>query len=123
MANAKLLRELLAFTEDNPHLLDTTTYGQDRPSGEVAADLAGRTLLLNGWTLAGDDAFLSLDGSREIDRSRDIEDEAQALLGLSGDQLWDGRDHDCLFDLPARLAVERLRVLTEEAEAVAANGQ
>lgn len=121
MANAKLLRELLTFTEGNPHLLDTTTYGQGRPSGEVAADLAGRTLLLDGWTLAGDDAFLSSDGLREISRPKDIEDEAQALLGLTDDELWGGGDFDKLFDLPAGMAVERLRVLTEEAEAVAAN--
>ena len=118
--NAKPLRELLTHIEDNPALLDVNTYGEARPSG-IVADLAGRMLLLNGWTLAGDDSFLSPDGTREINRPQDIEDEAQALLGLSDDQLWDGGDRDRLFSLPANEAVARLRELTEEAETVIAN--
>lgn len=119
--NAARLRELLTFTEDNPALFDTTTYGEARPSG-IAADLAGRTLLLHGWALAGDDSFLSPDGTREINRPLDIEDEAQVLLDLTEDQLWNGGDFDRLFSLPADEAVERLRELAEEAEAVLANG-
>ena len=115
MANAARLRELLTFTEDNPALFDTTTYAEARPSG-IAADLAG------GWTLAGDDSFLSPDGTREINRSLDIEDEAQVLLDLTEDQLWGGGDFDRLFSLPAGEAVTRLRELTEEAEAVKVNG-
>ena len=63
--NAARLRELLTFTEDNPHLLDTMTYAEARHVG-IVADLAGRTLLLNGWTLAGDDAFL-----RDLPRAAD----------------------------------------------------
>lgn len=120
MADAKRLRALLTHVEDNSHLFDTTTYAEARPSG-IAADLAGRALLLNGWTLAGDDAFLSPDGTRELERPSDIEDEAQAILGLSDDETWDGSDLDKLFDLPAGMAVERLRVLTEKAEAAVAN--
>lgn len=119
--NAALLRAVLTHTQDHPDLLDTTTYGEARPSGEVAADIAGRALLESRWTLAGDSTFRSPDGTREIHGSADIEFEAQALLGLSDDQLWDNGDLDNLFDLPAGLAVSRLRELTEEAEAVTAN--
>jgi hypothetical protein len=119
--NAKLLRAVLTHVEDHPDLLDTTTYGKARPSGEVAADIAGRALLCSGWTFTARNAFRSPDGSREIWRGEDIEFEAQALLGLSDDQLWDNGDLDNLFDLPAGLAVSRLRELTEEAEAAVAN--
>lgn len=119
--NAPRLRELLTHVEDNSALFDTITYGEARPSG-IAADLAGRTLLLHGWTLAGDDSFLSPDGTREISRPYEIEDEAQALLGLSDEQLWKGSGINRLFSLPPGEAVTRLRELTEEAEAVRVNG-
>jgi len=120
--NAKLLRALLTHAEDHPELLDTTTYGEARPSGEVITDLAGRALLLSGWTLAGDSTFRSPDGESEIRRFEDIEDEACAALGLSYDELWNSGDLDNLFDLPAGVAVARLRELVELAEAVKANG-
>lgn len=119
--NAKRLRELLTFAEDNPSLVDITTYGEHRPSG-IAADLAGHTLLLSGWTLVADSTFKSPDGSREICRGEAIEAEAQALLGLGEDELWGHSDFDTVFSLPADEAVKRLRELTEEAEAVKVNG-
>ncbi len=119
--NASLLRAVLTHAEDYPHLLDTTTYGEYRPSGEIAADIAGRALLLSGWTLTGDSTFRSPDGSRTLSGPADIEFEAQALLGLSDDELWDNGDLDNLFDLPPRYAVTRLRELAEQAEAAVAN--
>ena len=117
--NAKLLRAVLTHVEDSPGLFDTTTYGEVRPSGDIAADIAGRALLLSEWTLTGDSAFRK-DG-RVIAGPADVEFEAQALLGLSDDELWDNGDLDNLFDLAAKDAVSRLRELTEQAEAAVAN--
>jgi hypothetical protein len=118
--NAKLLRALLTHVTDNPALLDPTTYGEFRPSGQIAADIAGRALLLSGWTLNGDKTFRSPDGSREISCYWEIEDEAQALLDLTDDELWAGSDYDRLFSILGREeAVRRLRELTEQAEATA----
>jgi len=119
MANASLLRAVLTHVEDYPGQFDTTTYGELRPSGDIAADIAGRALLLSGWTLAGDSAFRK--GARTLSGPADIEFEVQALLGLSDDELWDNGDLDNLFDLPARGAVTRLRELAEQAEAAVAN--
>jgi hypothetical protein len=119
--NASLLRAVFQHTQDHPDLLDTTTYGEKRPSGDVAADLAGRALLESGWTLTGDSTFLSASGNREVSGWQEIEDEACAALDLTRDQLWNGGDLDCLFTLPADEAVKRLRELTEEAEAVKVN--
>lgn len=120
MANAARLRELLTFVEDNPALFDVHVWAIDAPGG-IVADLAGRALLLSHWTLAGDNEFLSPDGKRLIHHSEDIASEAQALLGLTDDELWNNGDLDHLFALDADAAVARLRELTEEAEAVAAN--
>lgn len=119
--NAALLRAVLTHTQDHPDLLDTTTYGEARPSGRVAADIAGRSLLLRGWTLTGDNAFRSPDGTREISGHEEIEREAQEALGLTDDELWNHGDFDTLFTLPADEAVARLHELTEEAEAAVAN--
>jgi hypothetical protein len=119
--NAKLLRVVLTHIEDHPDLLDTTTYGEVRPSGEIAADVAGRALLESGWTLVADNTFKSPDGDREVSGYQDIENEAQAALGLTDEELWDGGDWDTLFDLPAGEAVKRLRELAEQAEAAVAN--
>lgn len=121
--NAALLRAVLTHAEDHPDLLDTTTYGEHRPSGEVAADIAGRTLLESRWTLTAKDAFRSPDGRREIARGWEIDDEAQALLDVTDDDLWAGGDFECLFAILDREeAVRRLRELTELAEAVRVNG-
>jgi hypothetical protein len=120
--NASLLRAVLTHVEDHPGQFDTTTYGELRPAGGIAADIAGRALLLSGWTLVADSTFRSPDGTRVISGPADIEFEAQALLGLSDDELWDNGDLDNLFDLPARDAVTRLRELAEQAEAVRVNG-
>lgn len=120
--NAKLLRALLTHVTDNPALLDLTTYAEARPSGQVVADIAGRALLLSGWTLTGDSTFRSPDGKREVCEGWAIEDEAQALLDVTDDDLWAGRDLDCLFTITdVDEAVRRLTALTEAAEAVAAN--
>lgn len=120
--NAKLLRAVLTHVEDNPALFDTTTYGEARPSGEIAADLAGRALLESGWTLTGDSTFKSPDGTREVSSWEHIEPEACAALGLADDELWGGSDFEPLFAIFDRdEAVRRLRELTETAEAVTAN--
>lgn len=120
--NAKLLRALLTHVEDHPGQLDLTTYGEFRPSGEVVADLAGRALLLSDWTLTGDKTFRSEDGTREISCYWEIEDEAQALLDLTDDELWAGSDYDRLFSILGREeAIRRLRELTEQAEEAVAN--
>lgn len=120
--NAKLLRAVLTHAEDHPDLLDTSTYGEFRPSGGIAADVAGRTLLESGWTLAAANTFRSPDGKREVSAGWEIEDEAQALLGASDDDLWAGGDFECLFTVADRgEAVRRLRELTETAEAVTAD--
>lgn len=120
--NAKLLRALLTHVTDNPALLDLTTYAEARPSGQVVADIAGRALLESGWTLTGDSTFLSPDGTREVCEGWAIEDEAQALLDLTDDDLWANRDLECLFTITDNdEAVRRLTALTEAAEAVAAN--
>lgn len=119
--NANLLRAVLTHVEDNPALLDLTTYGEIRPSGEVAADIAGRALLESGWTLVADNTFKSLDG-REVSGYEDIEREACAALGLADDELWGGSDCEPLFAILDRdEAVRRLRELTEQAEAAVAN--
>lgn len=119
--NAALLRAVQTHVEDHPDLLDTTTYGEARPSGDIAADIAGRSLLESGWTLTADNTFRSPDGTREIRGHEEIEREAQAALGLTGDQLWNHGDFDTLFTLPADEAVKRLRELTEEAEVAIVN--
>lgn len=119
--NAALLRAVLTHIESFPALFDTTAYGEAGRGG-IVGDIAGRALLLSGWTLTGCNAFRSPDGTREVTLYQGIEDEAQALLGLSADQLWDGGDLDCLFDFGRDEAVRRLRELTEEAEAVRVNG-
>jgi hypothetical protein len=117
--NATLLRALLTHAEDNPKLLDLTVYGQARPSG-IAADLAGRTLLLDGWELAGDNAFRK--EGREISGWAAIETAAQAALGLTDSQFWGGGDQDTLFGLAnPDEAVARLRELAGQAEAEVAN--
>jgi hypothetical protein len=117
--NAALLRALLTHAEDNPKLLDLTVYGQFRPSG-IVADLAGRALLLDGWELTGDNTFRK-DG-REVSGWPAVETAAQAALGLTDDELWNGRDRDTLFGLTnPDEALARLRELTEQAEAVVAN--
>lgn len=122
MANASLLRELLTFIEDNPEQFDTTVFGEPgRPCGPVA-DLAGHALMLGGWTLVADNTFKSPDGGREIRRYEDIEREACALLGLTEDEYWDGGDISPLFALNGDAAIRRLRELTEQAEAVRADG-
>lgn len=59
-----------------------------------------------------------------IERSvaTEIEDEAQALLDLSDDELWAGGDYDRLFSILDREeAVSRLRQLAERAEETVAN--
>lgn len=120
--NAKRLRAVLAHVEDHPALFDATTYGEARPSGEIAADIAGRALLESGWTLVADNTFKSPDGDREISGFKDIEREAQAALGLTEDELWAGSDFEPLFSiLGGEEAVRRLRELTEAAEAVTSN--
>lgn len=120
--NAKLLRAVLTHVEDHPDLFDTTTYGEARPSGEIAADIAGRTLLESGWTLVADSTFRSPDGRREVSLHWEVEDEAQALLDVTDDDLWAGGDFECLFTITDEdEAVSRLRELTEQAEAVIAN--
>lgn len=120
--NAKLLRVLLTHVTDNPALLDLTTYAEARPSGQVVADIAGRALLESGWTLVAKDTFRSPDGKREISAPWEIEDEAQALLDVTDDDLWAGRDLECLFTITDNdEAVRRLRELTEAAEAVTSN--
>jgi hypothetical protein len=119
--NASLLRAVLTHTEDHPDLLDLTTYGEARPSGDIAADLAGRALLLSGWTLVADSTFRSPDGTREVSGGKDIEAEAQAALGLTDDELWSNGDFETLFTLPEFEAVKRLRELTEQAEAAIVN--
>lgn len=118
--NAALLRAVLEHITSYPALLDTTTYGELRPSGDIAADIAGRALLLSGWTLTGDSTFRSPDGTWTASGPADVETAAQAALGLTDDELWDNGDLDNLFDLPARYAVKRLRELAEQAEAEAA---
>ncbi len=116
--NAKLLRAVLAHIEDNPALFDPRVWGEtDRDGGDVT-DIAGRALLLSGWMLVEDNVFRSPDGTRELDRSEDIEREAITLLGLTEDEFWNGTDLDTLFDLPADKAVVRLRELKKQAEAV-----
>jgi len=121
--NAKLLRAVLTHIEGNPALLDLTVYGEFRPSGEIAADIAGRALLESKWTLAAANTFRSPDGKREVSACWEIEDEAQALLDVTDDDLWAGGDFECLFIVADREeAVGRLRELTEQAEAVRVNG-
>ena len=120
--NAQRLRALLTHTEDRPDLLDLTTYGEVRPSGDIAADLAGRALLLSGWTLTGDSTFRSPDGTRELSGWQEIEHEACAALGLSVDDLWGRSDIVPLFSITGREeAVNRLRELAEQAEAAIVN--
>jgi hypothetical protein len=117
--NAKLLRVLLTHVTDNPALLDLTTYAEHRPSGDIVADLAGRALLESDWTLVADKTFRSPDGEREVCEGWAIEDEAQALLDVTDDDLWANRDLECLFTITGNdEAVRRLRELTETAEAV-----
>jgi hypothetical protein len=119
--NAKLLRAVLTFIEDHPEQFDVTTYGETgRPCGPVT-DVAGRALLESGWTLVADNTFKSPDGSREISGYEDIEREAQAALGLTDEELWDGGDLCTLFDLDGDEAVKRLYELAEQAEAAVAN--
>lgn len=121
--NAALLRAVLTHIESYPALLDLTAFGEALPSGEVAADIAGRALLLSGWTLTAKDTFRSPDGKREISAYWEVEDEAQALLDLTDDDLWAHRDLECLFTITdGDEAVRRLRELTEQAEAVRVNG-
>jgi hypothetical protein len=121
--NAKLLRAVLTHVTSYPALHVTTTYGEVRPSGEVAADIAGRALLESGWTLVADNTFRSPDGRREVSLHWEIEDEAQALLDVTDDDLWAHGDFECLFSVLDRdEAVRRLRELTEQAEAVWVNG-
>jgi len=116
--NAPLLRAVLAHIEDNPALFDPRVWGEtDRDGGDVA-DIAGRALLISGWTLVEDNVFRSEDGTRELCRSEDIEREAIALLGLTEDEFWNGTDLDTLFDLDREKAVTRLRELTGQAQAV-----
>lgn len=121
--NAKLLRVLLTHVTDHPSLLDLTTYAEYRPSGDIVADLAGRTLLESDWTLVADKTFLSPGGEREVCEGWAIEDEAQALLDVTDDDLWANRDLECLFTITdPDEAVRRLTALTEAAEAVKVNG-
>jgi hypothetical protein len=119
--NASLLRAVLTHIEDNPAQFDTTVYGETGRSCGPVTDVAGRALLESGWTLVADNTFKSPDGDREVSGYRDIENEAQAALGLTDEELWDGGDWDTLFDLPAGEAVKRLRELAEQAEAAIAN--
>jgi hypothetical protein len=122
VANAKLLRALLTHVMDHPSLLDLTTYAEHRPSGDIVADLPGRALLESRWTLVADKTFRSPDGEREICEGWAIEDEAQALLDVTDDDLWAGRDLECLFTITDNdEAVRRLTALTEAAEAVTSN--
>lgn len=122
--NAALLRAVLTHAESFSALLDLTTYGEARPSGDIAADIPGRALLESGWTLVADGTFRSPDGTREISRHWEIEDEAQALLDLTDDDLWAHNDLECLFTITDEdEAVRRLRELTEQAEAVKVNGR
>lgn len=124
MADAKPLRDLLTFAEDNPSRLDLTTYGETGRPGAPVADLAGHALLLSGrWELVADGTFRSPEDGREISRWHEIEAEACAVLGLSDDELWDHGDTEPLFSITGRdEALTRLRELTEEAEAVRVNG-
>jgi len=108
--NAKLLRAVLTRIEEF------------RPSGEIAADIAGRALLESKWTLTAANTFRSPDGKREVSACYEIEDEAQALLDVTDDDLWAGGDFECLFTVAGRdEAVRRLRELTETAEEAIAN--
>ena len=121
--NAQRLRALLTHTEDHPDLLDLTTFGELRPSGDIAADLAGRALLLSRrWELAADSTFRSTGDGREISGWQEIEHEACAALGLTVDDLWGHSDIVPLFSITGREeAVNRLRELVEQADAAVAN--
>lgn len=114
--DAKLGRAVLTHIEDHPHLFDTTTWAEDRPSG-VVADIAGRALLLSDWTLVEDNTFRDPDDKYEIHHPDTIEAEACAVLGLTQDELWDSGDLYNLFTLNDFAAVARLRELLEAAEA------
>jgi hypothetical protein len=120
--DAKLLRAVLTHTQDHPELLDLTTYGQEGPRG-IAADIAGRALLLSGrWELAGNSTFKSADDGREVSGWQAVEHEARTVLGLTEDEEWGHGDITPLFSITSRdEATGRLRELTEEAEAVTAN--
>lgn len=121
--NAKLLRAVLTHVTSYPALLDLTTFGEHRPSGDVAADIAGRALLESGWTLVADGTFKSPEGDREISGWVAIEREACAALGLSEDDLWGGGDTAPLFSITnGDEALGRLRELNEAAGAVTVNG-
>jgi hypothetical protein len=120
--NAPLLRAVLTHVTTYPALLDLTTYAEHRPSGDIVADIPGRALLESGWTLVADKTFRCPDGKREVCEGWAIEDEAQALLDLTDDDLWAGRDLECLFTITGNdEAVRRLTALTEAAEAVTSN--
>jgi hypothetical protein len=122
MANAKLLRAVLTHVTSYPALFITATYGEVRPSGEAAADIAGRSLLESGWALVADSTFRSPDGRREVGLHWEVEDEAQALLDVTDDDLWAGGDFECLFTITDEdEAVRRLAALTEEAEGAIAS--
>ena len=119
--NAPRLRELLTFAEDHPDRIDTTVYGELDRSGGIVGDLAGHALVLSGWKLTADNTFMYPEDGRTVCRGAEIEAEACAVLGLTEDELWAGRDLDRLFGLPADAAVKQLRELTEQAEAATAN--
>ena len=113
MKNAELGRQVLDHVDAHPEQFDMWQWGYESTVCGTVACLAGRTLLLSGYSLDDDGHFWSPDGT-PVSPSY----EAAQLLGLTDSERWGGDGEPSLFmDMDSRSAIARFRVMVESAEA------
>lgn len=120
--NTELGREVLDHITAHPGQFDTSTFG-DRTERGTVADLAGRTMLLSGYTLGRQGDYTRPDGTRVP--LHKYSDEARGLLDLDDEEFYgrDDADH-MLFDWqPEEDAIAAFTAIVERAEARAAEAR
>jgi hypothetical protein len=116
IVNTELGRRVLDHVAAHRNLFDTSTFGNRDERGTVA-DLAGRAMLLSGYTLGWQGDYTRPDGTRV--ELHTYSDEARGLLGLDDEEFYgrDDADH-MLFDWqPEETAIAAFRAIVERAEA------
>lgn len=113
MKNAELGRRVLDQVDAHPEQFDMAEWGYKSPVCGTVACLAGRALLLSGYTLDKDGHFWSPDGNRKVLPG----EEAHWLLGLTDSERWSDNDEPSLFsDMDRDRAIARFRAMVEAAE-------